>query len=80
MKIIMGVVTLLLCFGTVFAKDYTILDKRGDYRGYVRDDSSSVTRYDRDNRQRDWVDKDSGAVFDRSNNPRGFILEDRDDD
>ena len=74
------IVAAMLLSVVVYAKDYEIFDKGANYRGYVRDDDSSVTRFGRDNRIRDWVDKDTGARFDGHNEFRGWILDTEDDD
>ncbi|MGO8879057.1 MAG: hypothetical protein ACLPVO_17725 [Desulfomonilaceae bacterium] len=63
-----------------YSADYTIIDKGGNYRGYVSDDGDTVSRYDRHNMPVGWLDKDSGATFDGHNNFQGWVLDDNDDD
>lgn len=63
-----------------YSADHTIIDKGGNYRGYVSDDGDKLSRYDRDNMPDGWLDKDSGATFDAHNDFQGWVLDDNDDD
>jgi hypothetical protein len=81
MRIFGGIFLLLVFCTTILAKDYINLDKRGNYRGYERSDSSTIDRYDRHNRSDGWYSKDTDTTFNRRNEPRGFIIPlDRDDE
>ena len=62
-----------LLLGTACVKDYYMIDKRGQYQGFIRDSNSDTTYFDRNNRVRDWRDKDSGSVYDGRNNMKGGI-------
>ncbi len=63
-----------------YSADYTIIDKGGNYRGYISDDGDTVSRHDRNNMPDGWLDKDSRATFDGHNNFQGWVLDDNDDD
>lgn len=55
--------------------DYTYIDKKGNYRGYVDKGDTRIDFYGRDNMPRGWIDRSSGATYDRHNNFRGWIID-----
>lgn len=63
------------------AAEYNFLDERGSYRGSVDVSRNRIDSYDRRNMPSGWIDRQSGATFDRNNNFRGWIISpERDDD
>jgi hypothetical protein len=81
MRAVLAICLVFLLLGVACAKDYTVLDKNGQYRGFVRDLDRRIDTYDRSGRPDGWVDKDSGYTFDRNNNVRGsfYGTDDNDD-
>ena len=76
------IVVAMLLSVAVYAKDYDLIGKGGNYQGFIRDDGSTITRYDRHNNSRDWYDRDTGSRFDHNNNFQGWATDggDSDDD
>lgn len=79
MRTLLAFCIVFLLLGAASAKDYDRLDRHGNYKGYYRSSDTDITKYDRSNRQEGWLDRDTGATFDRNNNFRGWIMDNDDD-
>ena len=76
MKLIILVIG-LIAFLTVSGvpAEYTYINKNGSYRGYVDKGDTRIDFYGRDNMPRGWIDRSSGATYDRHNNFKGWVID-----
>lgn len=78
LRVLLLVCAVCLMTTSVMAQ-YTNLDRNGNYRGYIDKGDTRIDFYGKDNMPRGWIDRSSGAVYDRNNNFGGWIIEsDRD--
>lgn len=81
LKLIGLVLGIFLVVGSSAYAQYTHLDRHGNYKGYIDKGDTRVDFYGKDNMMRGWIDRGSGATYDRHNNFRGWVIEsDRDSD
>jgi hypothetical protein len=67
---------LIVCFAPTVATaaDYDFLDKNLNYKGYMQKGDTRIDFYDKNNMPAGWIDRSSGARFDKHNNFEGWII------